>query len=115
MNLYDFYKTLNQKLLEDFKKVINKDIDDATPVKLKRRYVDKLNKWIENAKDDVPELNANGIRFTVSVTRFQPNTYVIRTVYGVNKMMTLTKYDSKKNEFTQTITNEGTLKPVIDI
>lgn len=113
MDLYSFYKELNKKLLDEFKKIMEKNPGTATPLKIKKRLTEKLVKWM-NSKD-APDMNEMDKRVYVAVSRFPGDYYAIRTVLGVNKMCVMTKYRSDTKEFTQYVTKEGNLKPTVDI
>lgn len=113
MDLYSFYKELNKKLLDEFKKIMEKNPDTATPLKIKKRLTEKLIKWIDSK--DAPAMNEMDKHVYVTVSRFPGDNYTIRTVLGVNKMYVMTKYRSDTKEFTQYVTKEGSLKPTVDI
>ena len=114
MDLYHFYKELNKKLLEEFKKIIEKNPDNATPLKVKKRLTEKLTKWMETT-DGAPPMTEQDKKVHVTVSRYPPNSYTIRTILGVNKMVVMTKYDSLNNEFVQYVARESKLKPTVDI
>lgn len=113
MGLYDFYIGLSKKVLEDFKKVIEKNGETATPLKVKKRLSEKLSNWM--GSKDAPSMTDIDKHYHITVSRTVPNNYTIRIVYGVNKVVVITKYDSKENKFVQYVTKEGTLAPKVDI
>ena len=113
MDLYSFYETLNEKLLKEFTKLIEESEASMPPIQIKRRLLDKLNRAMQSPK--APEMGEMDKRIHITVTRFKPSDYKVRTSYGVNKMFVITKYVGDTDTYIQNITEEGMLKPKVDI
>ena len=112
MDLYAFYETLNERLLKEFKKLMEESDSSMPPVQIKRKLLDKLNRAMQSSK--APAMSEMDKRVDITVARFKPSDYKIRAVYGVNKMFVITKYKGDTKEIAQYITEEGILKPKID-
>ena len=112
MELYDFYVTLNEKVVKEVKKLLEAD-PDTPPIKIKRVLMDKLTRAMNSQK--APPMSETDKRIHITVTRFKPNDYSIRHTLGVNKMMVVTKYIGSDGRIVQHITDEGQLKPKVDI
>ena len=114
MNLYDFYnEILNEKLLKEFTKLITESEASLPPIQIKKKLLDKLNKAMQSSS--APQMSEMDKRVQITVTRFRPADYKVRAVYGVNKMFVVVKYVDDTKSFSLKITDEGILKPKVDI